>query len=71
MTTRSQPIIVGVVTPGRPAHSLLVQTREAQLVVVGSRGRGGVRGMLIGSTSQALLHHSSCPVAVVRPESEH
>jgi nucleotide-binding universal stress UspA family protein len=58
-----------VITPGRPAHSLLVQTREAQLVVVGCRGRGGVRGMLLGSTSQALLHHSSCPVAVVRLES--
>jgi nucleotide-binding universal stress UspA family protein len=60
-----------VFTPGRPAHSLLVQTREAQLVVVGSRGRGGVKGMLLGSTSQALLHHSACPVAVVRPESAH
>ncbi|MEV4315495.1 universal stress protein [Actinocrispum sp. NPDC049592] len=60
-----------VFTPGRPAHSLLVQTREAQLVVVGARGRGGVKGMMLGSTSQALLHHSSCPVAVVRPESRY
>lgn len=60
-----------VFTPGQPAHSLLVQTREAQLVVVGARGRGGVKGMPLGSTSQALLHHSACPVAVVRPESGH
>jgi nucleotide-binding universal stress UspA family protein len=55
------------VTAGRAAHNLLEAARAAQLVVVGSRGRGGVAGMLLGSTSQALLHHSPCAVAVVRP----
>jgi nucleotide-binding universal stress UspA family protein len=58
-----------VVVLSRPAHSLLEQARQARLVVVGSRGRGGLRGMLLGSTSQALLHHSPCPVAVIRPNS--
>ncbi|MFC9112861.1 MULTISPECIES: universal stress protein [Streptomyces] len=48
----------------RPA--LLAVTREAQLVVAGARGHGGVAGMLLGSVSQALLHHSDCPVTVVR-----
>jgi nucleotide-binding universal stress UspA family protein len=57
-----------VVAAGSPARSLLEVARDAQLVVVGSRGRGGVAGMLLGSTSQALLHHSPCPVAVVRPD---
>ncbi|WP_326837924.1 universal stress protein [Amycolatopsis rhabdoformis] len=60
-----------IVTRDRPRHALLSESDRAQLVVVGSRGRGGFRGMLLGSTSQALLHHSSCPVLVVRRGSDH
>ncbi|MBT2870422.1 universal stress protein [Streptomyces sp. SID8376] len=51
---------------GRVRQALLEATREAQLVVAGARGHGGVAGMLLGSVSQALLHHAECPVTVVR-----
>ncbi|WP_020658992.1 universal stress protein [Amycolatopsis benzoatilytica] len=56
-----------VITRHRPARTLLEQTQHAQLAVVGSRGRGGFRGLLLGSTSQALIYHAACPVAVVPP----
>ncbi|WIY00442.1 universal stress protein [Amycolatopsis mongoliensis] len=52
----------------RPRHVLLKESETAQLVVVGSHGRGGFTGMLLGSTSQALVQHAQCPVLVVRPE---
>ncbi|MCE0767634.1 universal stress protein [Pseudonocardia kujensis] len=51
-----------------PAAALVARSRGAGLVVVGSRGRGTVRGALLGSVSQAVLHHAAAPVAVVGPE---
>jgi nucleotide-binding universal stress UspA family protein len=56
----------------RASRALLRHAEHAQLVVVGSRGRGGFRGLLIGSTSQHLIHHAPCVVAVVRavPEAD-
>jgi nucleotide-binding universal stress UspA family protein len=50
---------------GRPATILTTASRTADLVVVGSRGIGGFRGLLLGSVSQAVLHDSGSPVLVV------
>lgn len=56
-----------VVVPDRPAHALIEAAGDAQLLVVGSRGRGSARGLLLGSVGHAVLHRSPCPVAVVPP----
>jgi nucleotide-binding universal stress UspA family protein len=51
---------------GSPAQALIRRSESADLVVVGSRGRGGFTGLLLGSVSQNVLHHSQCPIAIVR-----
>ncbi|WP_116246771.1 universal stress protein [Nocardiopsis sp. FIRDI 009] len=55
-----------VVAEGHPVEVLRAAAEDCDLMVVGSRGRGGFAGMLLGSVSRNVISHSPCPVAVVR-----
>lgn len=51
---------------GGAAEVLAELSRQAQLVVVGTRGHGGMAGLLVGSVGYQLLHHADCPVLIIR-----
>jgi nucleotide-binding universal stress UspA family protein len=53
--------------PGSAAGALVDEAKGAALLVVGSRGRGGFTGLLLGSVSQQAAQHAPCPVVIIPP----
>jgi len=64
------PTVSTVVVEGAPSDVLVQQAADAELLVVGSRGRGQVRGLLLGSVGLHCAMHGPCPVMIVRPGAE-
>ncbi|MFJ5774625.1 universal stress protein [Streptomyces sp. NPDC093094] len=61
-------IVTEAVVTGDPVHVLEAESQAAALIVVGSRGKGNIAGLLLGSTPVPLAAHSRCPVMTVREE---
>ena len=59
-----------IALPGAPAKVLLEQAQDAELLVVGHRGRGGFRSAVLGSVGMHCVLHATVPVTVVRPQQE-
>jgi nucleotide-binding universal stress UspA family protein len=62
---RSGVEVSSAVHKGQPADVLCAEAQGADLLVVGSRGLGGFRGLMLGSVSQQCAQHASCPVVIV------
>lgn len=56
-----------IVVNDPPVRAILDEAGPNDLIVVGSRGMGGLRGMLLGSVSQQVAHYARCPVVIVHP----
>lgn len=62
-----RPNVETVVRMGHVGEALITLSHDADLLVVGSRGYGGFRGLLLGSVSTYIVHHAQCPVTIVPP----
>lgn len=59
--------LITEIREGPASRAILDAAKDAELIVVGSRGRGGFSGLLLGSVSSQVAHHAHCPVLIVRP----
>ena len=67
MVAEHPGVEVSYETPHKPAAQALIDaSRDASLLVVGTRGRGGFKGLLLGSATEQAVRHADCPVLVVR-----
>jgi nucleotide-binding universal stress UspA family protein len=68
---RGREPVHGELVEDSPAAAILDVARDADLVVVGSRGRGGVRTLMFGSVAHAVTQHATCPTVIVRHGTAH
>jgi nucleotide-binding universal stress UspA family protein len=65
----SRPASVSVrAVAGLPAEEIMLAAADADMIVVGSRGSGGFKRLLMGSVSTQVVHHAHCPVVVIPSE---
>lgn len=68
LATEARPPAVTVqAIAGYPAEEILNAAKDADMIVVGSRGMGGFKKLLMGSVSSQITHHARCPVVVIPP----
>ncbi len=67
----AKPVVAREVVRSTAADALVEASRHADLVVVGTHGRGPVRSVLLGSVSQSVIKHAQCPVVVMPPLHAH
>jgi nucleotide-binding universal stress UspA family protein len=61
------PVVARAIVQSTPIEALVEASKHADLIVVGTHGRGPVRSFLLGSVSQSVIKHAACPVVVMPP----